>query len=197
MIKTSVKGADAAKLDIQKEIEAFLTDEYVTVGIHEDEGMHAGGITNAQLGASLNYGAGIKHPGGTTYGYKTEKDAEAGKVRFLKNGEGYMSLGVTEPHTITIPARPWLEPGVNEGVKAYLDAIEKGAEKGQNLNEILHVIGVLAVAKVQEYMTQLRTPANAPSTIARKGSSSPLIDSGELRASVSYKVVTREPSEGL
>lgn len=32
-------------------------------------------------------------------------------------------------------------------------------------------------------------PPNAPSTIARKGSSTPLIDTGQLRASISHRIV--------
>ena len=38
---------------------------------------------------------------------------------------------------------------------------------------------------------------NAPSTIAKKGSSNPLIDSGAMRQSVTYSVSPTKPSEGL
>lgn len=198
MIKSWVKGADEARIDIESEIEQFLSDEFVTIGVHEDEGTHDGaGITNAQLGAALNFGSTINSPGGVPYGYKTEADANAGRVRFLKKGEGFMVIGETEPHQINIPPRPWLEPGVESGNKEYLDAIVNGAENGQNLGQILNTIGVLAVSNVQQYMTQLRTPPNAASTVAKKGSSNPLIDTGELKGSVNYKIVTREPQEGL
>jgi hypothetical protein len=197
MIKTWVSGSQDVKNELDEAIKEFMTDEFVTIGVHEDEGVHDGaGITNAQLGASLNYGASINHPGGVGYGYQTERDAEAGNVRFLKKGSGFMEIGKTEPHTITIPPRPWLEPGVAAGTKAYLAAIEKGTENGQTLSQILNTIGVIAVASVQDYMTKLRAPANAASTVRKKGSSNPLIDSGELKASVNYKI-TSKPDEGL
>ena len=34
----------------------------------------------------------------------------------------------------------------------------------------------------------MKTPENAPSTIAKKGSSNPLIDTGEMRSKVSHEV---------
>ena len=37
-----------------------------------------------------------------------------------------MVLGETEPHKITIPERPWLEPGVNKGNEDYIKLIEEG-----------------------------------------------------------------------
>ena len=60
-------------------------------------------------------------------------------------------------------------------------------------------IGAHAAAQVRESITELRDPANAPATAARKrrklhgkkgtgGGSNPLIDEGFMQASVSYRV---------
>jgi len=46
----------------------------------------------------------------------------------------------------------------------------------------------MAQGIVQEYMTNLKSPANAPSTIKRKGSANPLIDTGQQRQSVTYSI---------
>lgn len=54
-------------------------------------------------------GATFIHPGGTQYGYKSKKAANQGKVRFLKTGTGYMVLGITGSHSITIPKRPFIQ----------------------------------------------------------------------------------------
>lgn len=197
MIKTSVIGADDAKAALADALNEFMTDEFLTIGIHEDEGMHDGGITNAQLGAVHEFGAEIDHPGGTTYGYATKKDAFAGRVKFLGKGQGFMSLGVTGPYKINIPARPWLRPGVESKIDEYLAIIEKGIENGQNLTEILQTIGPVAVSAAQVYMTNLRTPPNAKSTIEQKGSSNPLINSSELKGSVGFQIQNGEPSEGI
>ncbi len=198
MIKTTVTGADKALGELNKALQAFMTDKVVTVGIHEDESARdSGTITNAQLGAVHEFGADIDHPGGTSYGYATKTTAEKGQVRFLKTGEGYAELGVTQAHKITIPARPWLQPGVQSGNAEYLKVIKNTVEDGGTLLQALHKVGVIAVSKVQEYMVALRSPANAPSTIAKKGSSNPLIDTGNLRQSVDYKIQPTKPSEGL
>jgi hypothetical protein len=53
----------------------------------------------------------------------------------------------------------------------------------------MNTIGEYVVGKIQRYMVDLRTPPNAESTIEQKGSSNPLIDTGQLLDSVSYKVV--------
>jgi len=198
MIKTTVTGADKALGELNKALQEFMTDKVVTVGIHEDENARdSGTITNAQLGAVHEFGADIDHPGGTSYGYATKAAADKGQVRFLKKGEGYAELGVTDPHKIVIPARPWLLPGVQSGNAEYLKVIKDTVEDGGTLEQALNKVGVVAVSKVQEYMTKLRSPANAASTIARKGSSNPLIDSGNLRQSVDYKIQPTKPNEGL
>ena len=104
---------------------------------------------------------------------------------------------VHEFGTDNIPARPWLNPGVASGEKEYLNIIERTLNNGEELDVALERIGVVAVGKVQKYMRDLRTPPNKPSTIKRKGSSNPLIDTGVLRQSVTYKVTRGKPTEGL
>ena len=183
---------------LKKALDEFRGSNTVLVGIHEAAGnVESGDLTMAKLGAIHEFGADIDHPGGTSYGYATERDARDGKVRFLGTGQGFMELGVTGPHKITIPARPWLVPGVQSGTVEYLREIEKGVKKGDNLDMVLDRVGIIATGKVQQYMTDLKTPPNAPSTIAKKGSSNPLIDSGAMRASVTYSVSPIKPSEGL
>jgi len=196
--KVTVTNVQQSRDAIQKALRALMVDKYVTIGIHEDAGNHGSDdITNASLGATHEFGADINHPGGTSYGYASKAAADRNDVRFLKSGRGYMELGVTGPHVIKIPARPWLNPGVASGNVEYLAIIEKTiADKG-TIEQALNKVGVVAVGKVQKYMTDLRTPPNAASTIKKKGSSNPLIDSGALRQSVTYKIESGTPTEGL
>lgn len=196
--KVTVTNVQQSRDAIQKALRALMVDKYVTVGIHEDAGNHeSDDITNAQLGAVHEFGSEITHPGGTSYGYASKAAADRNDVRFLKSGRGYMELGVTGPHIIKIPARPWLNPGVASGNAEYLTIIEKTLSDGGTMTQALNKVGVVAVGKVQKYMTDLRTPPNAPSTIKKKGSSNPLIDSGALRQSVTYKIISGKPNEGL
>ena len=99
--------------------------------------------------------------------------------------------------TDNIPARPWLAPGVRSGDVEYLTIITDAVAAGESLSVALDRVGVVAASKAQLYMTELSSPANAASTIANKGSSNPLIDTGALRASIAYKVTSTEPTEGI
>jgi hypothetical protein len=198
MIKVTVKNTQAAKDAIQQALKNLMTDKVVTVGIHEDAGnVESDDLTMASLGAVHEFGAEINHPGGTSYGYASEAAAEKGEVRFLKTGAGYMELGVTEPHQINIPARPWLAPGVASGNDEYVKIIERTLADGGTPGEALNKVGVVAAGKVKKYMTDLKSPPNAKSTIKAKGSANPLIDSGAMRSSVDFKVVGESLRDGL
>ena len=192
-----IKEFQQAVASLNKKLEEFAgsQDSYVTVGIHEDANDPEGGLTMASLGATHHFGADIDHPGGTPYGYSTEVDAERGVGRFLKKGTGFMVLGETEPHKIKIPARRWLDTGVISGIKQYEEALED--LQPETIADALEVVGIEASSATRTYMRDLRTPPNAPSTIKKKGSSNPLIDTGEMVQSVDYKVTTQRPSEGI
>jgi hypothetical protein len=198
MIDLTIHGLQELQDELSKELAALKSDKVVTVGIHEEAGsVESGDITMAGLGATHEFGADIKHPGGTSYGYSSKAAADRDEVRFLKDGAGYMVLGVTQPHDINIPARPWLEPGVASATPEVLLTIQDGMEAGQSMDQILETVGVVAAAAVKVYMTDLKTPPNAASTVRKKGSNNPLIDKGHLRAAVTHKVSVGPVTEGL
>lgn len=99
--------------------------------------------------------------------------------------------------TPDIEARPFLDVGVAQGTKEYLDVIQEGIEKGLTSKQILDQVGVEAVGFVQQYITDLRTPKNKESTIKRKGSDNPLIDTGSMRQSITYTVTSKKPEHGI
>ncbi len=102
------------------------------------------------------------------------------------------------------PARPWIGPPFrhkrNEYLaklrKAYKEALEAG--KPSMVTHELELIGQEMAADIKNYVTLGAgvPPPNAPSTIARKGSSRPLVDTGEMVGSISYLVVGGETSHG-
>lgn len=100
-----------------------------------------------------------------------------------------------------IPERPWLQPGFESGLQDYEEIMAEGIDatvtEGEDITRSLNQVGVFATGKVQEYMTNLKTPANKPATIKKKGSSNPLIDEGLMRSSVNYKLQAQKPEEGL
>jgi hypothetical protein len=52
----------------------------------------------------------------------------------------------------------------------------------------MKLIGMRVVGDIQDRISDGIPPPNSPITIARKGSSKPLIDSGQLRQSISFEV---------
>lgn len=93
--------------------------------------------------------------------------------------------------TERIPERPFLRTAADATVEKrtrmtgeLLTMITTGK---MTLSQALSRMGVYMVSVIQKSITDLRTPPNAPSTIARKKSSNPLIDTGQMRQSVTFK----------
>lgn len=59
----------------------------------------------------------------------------------------------------------------------------------QSVDKMMGKIGVLTSGAIQKTIVDLTDPANAPSTVSAKGSSNPLIDSGQMRQSVTWELV--------
>ena len=94
---------------------------------------------------------------------------------------------------VIIPERSYLRAWFDENVdvlqatmERLLGQVVEGKISGR---AALETIGGYVVTQVQAYMVDLKTPPNAPSTIARKGSSNPLIDTGQLKDAITWRVV--------
>lgn len=149
-------------------------DKFVTVGIHEDKNsryrMNFRGIRKKRLKRGRREATSMTN-------------AEIGAANHFG--------------TSTIPARPWLDVGVDTGTRRYIREIEKAAANNIPLDMALERVGLIAQGMVQKYIRQLQDPPNAESTIKKKKSANPLIDTGQMRQSVSYKVTPVKPSEGI
>lgn len=91
-----------------------------------------------------------------------------------------------------IPERSFIRAGIRrnlEGIKALnvrnLRAFLDGRMDG---NTALGRLGLFVASKVQEEIIVGSFAPLAPSTIKRKGSSRPLVDTGQLRASITWKI---------
>lgn len=91
-----------------------------------------------------------------------------------------------------IPARPFLTNAMRDNRLKYRAAMRTSAAKiltGQvAIKTTFEKLGAVAAGDVQKSITALNTPPNSPVTVALKGSSNPLIDSGEMRGAVTWKV---------
>lgn len=90
-----------------------------------------------------------------------------------------------------VPERSYLRSTADENRGRYagmLADVVEGLIDGKDPTRGLHRLGTYAKADVQRKIRALKTPPNAPSTIAKKGSRNPLIDTGRLRQSIEYTI---------
>lgn len=93
--------------------------------------------------------------------------------------------------TSTIPPRPFLEQGLETHHREVQEAIDRAfyiVDKGGEAEKGLNIIGNVARGAVQDEIANGSFVPNAPSTIKKKGSSRPLIDTGHMRQSVKYYI---------
>ena len=86
--------------------------------------------------------------------------------------------------TSTAPARPFLRDSVDENEDVIRDQCGKELKKlttGATAETVLKRVGALGVRLVQEKIVSGSFKPNAPSTIRKKGSDKPLIDTGRMR----------------
>ena len=113
------------------------------------------------------------------------------------NGTRVVDVAVgNEYGTDNVPARPFIALSSGDITNQCAPILEQSAAALNNNNtqqydQLLDAAGSVAAGIVKQQITDLRSPPNAQSTIERKGSSNPLIDTGLMRQTVTYKVVDK------
>lgn len=91
-----------------------------------------------------------------------------------------------------VPKRAFIDPSLKNNRRKYLvyagKQITPVIRGKRSFNTAWQGLGLMAVADIQEYMLTAEFTALAPETIKRKGSSRPLIDTGQMRQSITYRV---------
>ena len=112
-----------------------------------------------------------------------------------RNSEGVDLVDVAvwnEFGTRHIPARPFMRIAADKNENKwnrYAERCVDAALKNRaNINNAVHLLGEQVKSDVQRVIGSRELPANKASTIRRKGSSVPLIDHGDLRRSIGYKI---------
>lgn len=89
------------------------------------------------------------------------------------------------------PQRSWLRATVdmnrakiNDRIRKEMKAVFQGK---RSMRQALDRVGLYVVGLIQQRIADGIEPANAESTVAQKGSSKPLIDTGQLRGSISSR----------
>ena len=85
------------------------------------------------------------------------------------------------------PARPFMRKSVDENTDKIKSMCARQLKRlGASAQDILEKIGVFQKGLIQRKIVDGTFEPNAPSTIRKKGSSRPLIDTGRMRQSVNF-----------
>lgn len=91
-----------------------------------------------------------------------------------------------------VPERSFIRAWCDANEKRVLDRLQKDSEKAAKgeleWETILDRLGLFIVGGIQEFIASNIPPPLAASTIERKGSSVALIDTGQLRSSITYAI---------
>ncbi|NOG26567.1 hypothetical protein [Lysinibacillus fusiformis] len=100
-----------------------------------------------------------------------------------------------EKGSISIPERSFLRTTFDEKNEEWASFFKNQLKHvlalQMGVQTLFNRLGARMVGDIQEKITDLDAPPNAPSTIAKKGSSNPLIDTGGLRMRITYRVVRK------
>lgn len=122
------------------------------------------------------------------------------QIKVTDKMRGY--LGATglhlKPETthINIPERSYIRGGYDANKAKMERIIEELLEQVVlmqiSVSQFQNRIGIECVRFIQEFMTDLNSPEKHPYTVDKNGGkTNPLIDTGELREKITYKVVKK------
>lgn len=158
MAKSKVIDKDLGYSKWLKQMEAVSKKPFTKIGILGDGEADEEGVTVLQYGSANEFGA-----------------SGAGKNR-----------------NIDIPERSYIRSTVDERKRRIFGKAFKLQEDiflgKMSITKALSIMGILIQSNIIQKIVSLRSPANADSTIKKKGSSNPLIDNGRLRQSINYEV---------
>ncbi|WP_369957224.1 hypothetical protein [Levilactobacillus brevis] len=189
--------------DVEREM-AELSHLQLQVGIFGEDGSFM------QMIASANeYGADIEPKNGKWLTIPTENAPKGAKARDIEglfrpkdknilavsDGKGGLIPMFYLVKKVHIPERSFIRSTFDENVDDWVEylvdqVIELGmGDSGITARKIMESLGNRIQRSIVQKIRSIESPANSPITIARKGSSSPLEDTGHLIDAVRYKVV--------
>jgi hypothetical protein len=97
--------------------------------------------------------------------------------------------------TKNIPQRPFMSTSFDENkqkiIRAQENVYNDVVDQKISPNQGLGLLGEFGVDLIKKKIIEVKTPPNAPSTIRKKGSSNPLIDTGQMLQSVTHTEVLK------
>ena len=107
-----------------------------------------------------------------------------------KTGKDVTEVAKKNDKGIGVPERPFMIPAGNKAANKTINITVQSIAGGMDESQALSRAGIMFKNAIAREITNIKEPPNSPYTIAKKGSSNPLIDTGKMRASVNWKLRT-------
>jgi len=118
----------------------------------------------------------------------------SGKESFKEMSELVIVGASNEFGTKRIPERSFLRSATDENIRSVENVKDKEYSKllsgTTTYKKALGRVGEFLTGKVKKKIRDLKMPVNAPTTIARKKSANPLVDTGQMVQSIQHIEVT-------
>jgi len=104
--------------------------------------------------------------------------------------DAHQLVSFSPPGFPPIPSRPFFRQALEAVEPEVVRLVERRVDSETMVAypQLADEVGLTVAQAVQQRIVDLREPPNAPYTIAQKGSSNPLIDTGQMRLSVTWRV---------
>ena len=128
----------------------------------------------------------------------TEKGVVAGfpkgrlNTPHYENGESIIDVAIKNNYGMGVPRRDFMTPSSKKWMKFFsesLDIVRRDMlDNKLDSDKFLKAMGQKGSDIISKEIIALDTPPNAPSTIAKKGSSNPLVDTGAMSRSTTWQI---------
>lgn len=126
---------------------------------------------------------------------KPKGRGKKGKFKVILTGNTVVEIATIHEFGIGVPERSFIRAFVDENealIKKKIRTLGKKVVKGTlSSKQALDILGVWLTGKIQSRIAKGIPPALAQATIDRKGSSKPLINTGQLRSSITHETDVR------
>ena len=111
---------------------------------------------------------------------------------------GNVEIATFHEFGLGVPERSFLRTTMDERRGDIARLMTKALNRVGSISakDALSILGQFVENAVKAKITSLNEPPNAPSTIAKKGSSNPLVDTGQMKNSVTHRVGTGRRPRG-
>lgn len=96
---------------------------------------------------------------------------------------------------IVIPERSFLRTGHDQNVDRIINQTERALGQvlagKMTIDDMLDLYGQQMATAIKKYIRDLQSPPNHPYTVEQKGSSNPLVDTGQLIESIEWRKTGR------